>query len=226
MSPGQQAQLAQSASQFAQRMAMDQNQFNQNFNLNAAKHMFDREQANRPKFQDGFFITPPTAANPQGTIMETPLSKAPVGSQMEKEKARVKMSEILGADTPELIKQATGSGLGMVRDMAGMITGVTTPQAEALSKLDLRAKTLAGNVPRFEGPQSNADRDYYLAMVGDLGNPLKTDKQKMAAYNEVVRINKLAEASGGVVKVGVIPGSNNSGRKSAITPNMFSVEER
>jgi hypothetical protein len=222
-SPDAQASLAQSASQFAQRMAQDQSQFNQNFNLNAAKHMFDRELANRPQFKDGFFITPPTAANPQGTIMETPLSKAPVGSQMEKDKSRAKMDETLGSDTPQLIQQATGSGLGMARDFAGMLTGVTPPQAEALATLNTRAKTLAANAPRFEGPQSDADRQYYLEMVGDLGNPLKTVKQKMAAYKEVVRINKLAGQEG-VIRESITPQSN--GRKSAITPNMFSVEER
>jgi hypothetical protein len=222
-SPDAQASLAQSASQFAQRMAQDQSQFNQNFNLNAAKHMFDRELANRPQFKDGFFITPPTAANPQGTIMETPLSKAPVGSQMEKDKSRAKMDETLGSDTPQLIQQATGSGLGMARDFAGMLTGVTPPQAEALATLNTRAKTLAANAPRFEGPQSDADRQYYLEMVGDLGNPLKTVKQKMAAYKEVVRINKLVGQEG-VIRESITPQSN--GRKSAITPNMFSVEER
>jgi hypothetical protein len=51
-------------------------------------------------------------------------------------------------------------------------------------------------MPRFEGPQSDADRKYYLEMAGDLANPAKTTEEKLMALKELRRIHGLADENG------------------------------
>src|SRR6188768_1382597 len=183
MSPGEGARLSQSAQQFERSHGLDQ-QRTQN----------QIAQAKIPKLQDGYWIMPPSEANPQGSIIPTELSTAPKGSQLEKTKVAEKIKTTLGNDTEDLIKSATGSLLGAGRDFAASAVGITTDPAKANATLQMRAATLAGNMPRFEGPQSDADRAYYERMAGDLGNPTKTTTEKLMAFNELKRIHNLVES--------------------------------
>ena len=60
-----------------------------------------------------------------------------------------------------------GAGWGKLKSSG---FGVSDEQTQADSELRLLGDTLAGNVPRFEGPQSDADRKYYISMAGSLGD--------------------------------------------------------
>jgi hypothetical protein len=197
MSPEAAAGLSQRASQFERSHGLDvqrtQNQI---------------AQAKMPKLQDGYWIMPPSEANPQGSIIPTELSTAPKGSQLEKTKVAEKIKTTLGNDTEDLIKSATGSLLGAGRDLAASAVGITTDPAKANATLQMRAATLAGNMPRFEGPQSDADRAYYERMAGDLGNPTKTTTEKLMAFNELKRIHNLVESDGSIKKP-ITPGIGN-----------------
>jgi hypothetical protein len=222
-SPDAQASLAQSAQQFAQRMAMDQNQFNQNFNLNAAKHMFEREQANRPQLKDGFLFTPPSAANPNGVFQETPLSVAPKGSSLDKQRSADKLMPVL-EEADRLLDNSTGSLAGTGVDMLAGAFGHATKGAQAAAQL----KALEGSImmaqPRMEGPQSDRDAALYKQMAGAIGDSTIPIETRRAALQTVYQLHqKYASQAGGLPSQREKPPS--SGRKSAITPNMFSVEE-
>ena len=188
MAPGQAAQLAQSA-----------NQFNMSHALAQQNYALARYKAIQPKFVDGAFIYPPNEQNPQGGMIKTDLFSAPKGSDAEKAKMSERVKTTLGDDTEQLIRQATGSKIGSGVDTVVSAFGVTTKGAEANATLELRAATLAGNMPRFEGPQSDADRKYYLEMAGDLANPSKTTTEKLMALKELRRIHNLADQNGGVI---------------------------
>ena len=216
MAPGEQARLAQSYAQ----MGQSAQQHADTMGMQRERLSFDKGQKGKPQLVNGSWVYPPTADNPQGMVIPTDMTTAPKGSQAEKAVMAKRIENTLGDDTEELIKAATGSYLGAGRDLAASLVGVTTDPAEANATLKLRAATLAGNMPRFEGPQSDADRAYYLEMAGDLANPTKTDKQKLAALKELKRINGLVDNSGSV-KGNAAPVANQ--KRSAITRGGFSA---
>lgn len=192
IAPGQAAQLAQSA-----------NQFNMSHALAQQNSALERYKAMQPKFVDGAFIYPPNEQNPQGGMIKTDLFTTPKGSDAEKAKMSDRIKNTLGDDTEQLIRQATGSMIGSAVDTGASLFGGTTKGAEANATLKLRSATLAGNMPRFEGPQSDADRKYYLEMAGDLANPSKTTIEKLTALNELRRIHNIVDPSG-VVRDSVV----------------------
>lgn len=208
MSTAQRAQLGQSA-----------NQFNMSHALAQQNSALARYQALQPKFVDGAFIYPPNAENPQGGMIKTDLFSAPKGSDAEKSKMADRVKNTLGDDTEQLIRQATGSTIGSAVDSGVSLFGATTKGAEANATLKLRAATLAGNMPRFEGPQSDADRKYYLEMAGDLANPSKTTTEKLMALKELKRIHNLADQNGGVIS------NNVSGQGGQSSYQGFSSRE-
>ncbi len=185
MSPGDGARLAQG-----------ERHHQANYAIDIIKAQNAIREAQKPQFKDGAFIYNPTEDNPQGRIVPTDLYTAPKGSQAEKDKMSSRVKDTLGTDTEQLINKATGSVLGAGVDMGASVLGGTTSGAEANATLKLRAATLAGNVPRFEGPQSDADRKYYLEMAGDLANPMKTTKEKLVALKELRRIHNLPDPNG------------------------------
>lgn len=192
MDEGERARLAQSAQQFGMSHGLAQ----QNAALARDNAAFARQQAMKPQFKDGYWVTPPNANNPQGSLIPTDLATAPKGSQAERARMSERIKNTLGDDTEQLIKEATGSFVGNIRDKSASAFGITTDPAKANATLKLRAATLAGNMPRFEGPQSDADRQYYLEMAGDLANPNKTTQEKLMALEELRRIHNLAGKDG------------------------------
>lgn len=185
MNPGQAAQLAQSDRHFGASHALAQ----QNAALNQYK-------AFMPQYRDGVFISPPKPGETTPQITETPYFSPPKGSSAEKTKLQGKVKDILGDDTRELIKQSTSSGLGTVRDYALSTVGVALEPAKIAQKLKMRSATLAGNMPRFEGPQSDADRDYYMAMAGNIGDSTLPVSVRLSAVDELERMYSLAGPDG------------------------------
>jgi len=84
-------------------------------------------------------------------------------------------------EVKKLIPDATSSGIGAARDTAAGFFGKTTDAANAAAKLDTYGAWLSSNVPRFEGPQSDADRLYYAQMAGNIGNRKVPVEQRLAA---------------------------------------------
>lgn len=195
MSQGEAARLSQQERQFGMSHGLAQ----QNAALAQQNSALARYKAMQPKFVDGAFVYPPNEQNPQGGMIKTDLFSAPKGSDAEKAKMSERVKTTLGDDTEQLIRQATGSMIGSGVDTVASAFGGTTKGAEANATLKLRAATLAGNMPRFEGPQSDADRKYYLEMAGDLANPSKTTIEKLMALKELRRIHNLADQNGGVI---------------------------
>lgn len=70
----------------------------------------------------------------------------------------------------KLIPQATGSGIGAARDAAGNLVGISSQANDAATQLETLSGWLTANVPRMEGPQSNADMILYQRMAADVGN--------------------------------------------------------
>jgi len=80
-----------------------------------------------------------------------------------------------------LIDQSTGSGAGKLVDLGAGFIGKATPGAIAIGKIAPVADLALKMVPRFEGPQSNADTKSYKEAAGQLADSsLPTEIRKQA----------------------------------------------
>ncbi|NIT58377.1 MAG: hypothetical protein GWN00_19765 [Aliifodinibius sp.] len=79
----------------------------------------------------------------------------------------------------------TGSGLGSVADQVAGFFGITLEGAGAADQLRVIGGALTGKVPRFEGPQSDADRLLYQEMAGQIGNDKISAERRLQALETV-----------------------------------------
>lgn len=89
-----------------------------------------------------------------------------------------------------LIDQSTGSGLGRGRDLVARGVGIATSGDIAIGKLKPIADLVLKLVPRFEGPQSNADTQSYQQAAGQLADPTMPNKIRKEAANVIIRLMK------------------------------------
>jgi hypothetical protein len=89
-----------------------------------------------------------------------------------------------------LIDQSTGSGAGRLVDVAAGFVGQATPGAIAIGKLQPIADMVLKMVPRFEGPQSNADTKSYKEAAGQLADSTLPTKIRKQAAVQIVRLMK------------------------------------
>jgi hypothetical protein len=81
------------------------------------------------------------------------------------------------------------------------VFGVSTPGARANAALEPLAGALTAMVPRFEGPQSDADREAYETQAGRLANKNNSVETRRAAAKAVLDIMK-RNRNANMVKVG------------------------
>jgi hypothetical protein len=87
-----------------------------------------------------------------------------------------------------LIDQSTGSGAGRLADISMGFVGKATPGAIAIGKLQPIADLPLKLVPRFEGPQSNADLKTYQQASAQLADPTLPRAIRKAAGATIVRL--------------------------------------
>jgi len=92
-----------------------------------------------------------------------------------------------------LLKVATGGYLGAKADEAAAVFGKSSRGREANAELAVLAPKLIGLVPRFEGPQSDADRRLYENAAGDLANEYKPASVRLAAARRMIQLYKKAQ---------------------------------
>jgi hypothetical protein len=87
-----------------------------------------------------------------------------------------------------LIDQSTGSGAGRLIDLAAGFGGQAMPGAIAIGKIAPVADLALKMVPRFEGPQSNADTTSYNQAAGQLADPTLPREIRKEAGKTVLRL--------------------------------------
>jgi hypothetical protein len=87
-----------------------------------------------------------------------------------------------------LIDQSTGSGAGKLVDIGAGFVGRATPGAIAIGKIAPIADLVLKMVPRFEGPQSNADTKSYKEAAGQLADASLPTAIRKEAGKTVLRI--------------------------------------
>jgi hypothetical protein len=87
-----------------------------------------------------------------------------------------------------LIDQSTGSGAGRLVDVGARFVGKAMPGDIAIGKLKPIADLPLKLVPRFEGPQSNADTTSYKEAAAQLADPTLPTKIRKEAGKTVLRL--------------------------------------
>jgi len=107
-----------------------------------------------------------------------------------------------------LIDQSTGSGAGRLVDLAAGFGGKATQGAIAIGKLQPIADLALKMVPRFEGPQSNADTTSYkqaAAQVADSTLPREIRKEAAKTVLRLMKSRKDQFVSADMATEGVTP---------------------
>jgi hypothetical protein len=91
----------------------------------------------------------------------------------------------------------TESGAGAAFDTAAGFFGQSTRGADLGSQLKTLSGWLTANVPRMEGPQSNVDVANYAIQAGMVGDNTKPISQRLAAAEEVKRLQQKYAAING-----------------------------
>lgn len=137
------------------------------------------------------WMSPPTAENPQGKVVEAPAVQEAVQKKAANQTLKIAgFNERTGVnEVSELIKKST-SGLGenVLSKIASSI-GWGTEGAQAIAKLETRANELTlGLAPNgsLGAGFSNDDRLFMLAKLGDVANPNKPVSVRLAAWEDVM----------------------------------------
>lgn len=115
-----------------------------------------------------------------------------VRDQLEERDKRQSASRALEQlnDAEALLKTATGSKIGSIRDTLYAAAGMSSEGAKAAAQLDTIAGNLASNVPRLGGATSDADLKFYKEQAGQLGNRELPVETRLAALKQVRKFHE------------------------------------
>ena len=157
---------------------------------------WDQGQAGKPQFKDGYWVTPPSVANPMGSVLETPISAAPKGSEKANQTSAVKSLALID-QADKLLGGATNSYFGAGADMLAQTVGVSTKGAQASAQLKAIEGALMMSQPRMEGPQSDKDTALYRQMAAQIGDSTVPAETRKAALDAVRSLHQKYAPSGG-----------------------------
>lgn len=149
----------------------------------------DADKGPIPEFnaQAGGFIVRPSKENPRGGFI--PLTTI---ADEKSQQGAIKALRTAGYD-PEtgeddisrLIKQSTGGMLQTASTEALRFLNVSTPGRKAIAQLEATANAIVldMNNGKLGAGISNADREFLVNTLGNIGNPLKPVGERLAAWN-------------------------------------------
>jgi hypothetical protein len=136
----------------------------------------------------GEVITPsaPVKGKPSATFEKTTAQRKQMAVDLDRA-----IAELTAATAKNgLIDQSTGSGAGRLRDIGAGFFGQATSGAIAGGKIAPIADLVLKMVPRFEGPQSNADTTSYKEAAGQLADTTLPNEIRRQAGLEILRLMK------------------------------------
>lgn len=127
-----------------------------------------------------------SVGKPSATYEKTEAQKKTMGKDLE-----LAISELANVTKDGgLIDQSTGSYIGKAVDIGARAFGKATSGDVAAGKLAPIADLALKMVPRFEGPQSNADTTSYKQAAGQLADTTLPAEIRKEAGKEVLRLMK------------------------------------
>lgn len=114
------------------------------------------------------------------------------GARQEKEaKAQADAESInsLASEADRLLDKASSGKAEAAISSGKSFVGISDEKTQADASLKVIAGQLVGKVPRFEGPQSDADRLLYEQMAGRVGDPTVPTEDRRAALKTMQRLH-------------------------------------
>jgi hypothetical protein len=96
----------------------------------------------------------------------------------------------LATEAGDILKNASNGLIGSLKTSAADTAGFSTKESQADARLKVISGQLVMNMPRMEGPQSDADRLLYQQMAGDIANPKIPRETRAAALQTMVDLQK------------------------------------
>jgi hypothetical protein len=90
----------------------------------------------------------------------------------------------------KVLPQSSSGLISSLFTMATDAAGIPTDKSKADGQLRVIGGALTSNIPRMEGPQSDADRLLYQQSAADVANPNKPYQTRMAALETVIGLNE------------------------------------
>ncbi len=151
--------------------------------------------------QEQYQVTPKISEMPEFESAVTAAKKqAELGAEAVAESAKKERQDAstMGAieRARQYLPQATSGNLQNIISSGARFVGKSTEKTKADAQLEIIAAELVGNVPRFEGPQSNIDVQFYKDAAADVGNPNKTVEDRMAALSAIEQRIALRRSQG------------------------------
>ncbi len=132
------------------------------------------------------------------------ITSAEKTAQLEAEKA-MDTSKKAGQDVStlgavsrarEVLPKATSGRLENILSSGARFFGKSTEKTQADAQLEIIGAELVSNVPRFEGPQSNIDVQFYREAAADVANPNKSVNDRLSALRAIEERIALRAAEG------------------------------
>lgn len=121
---------------------------------------------------------------------------AEVAAETQK-KARQDVSTLGAIERAKvLLPEASSGRMQNIVSSGARVIGKSTPKTQADAALEVVAAELVQNVPRFEGPQSNIDVQFYKDAAADVANPNKPYKDRVAALDAIQERIRLRQQQG------------------------------
>ena len=150
------------------------------------------------KARAGFeFVTVPDPKNPAQKILvpksqvaAQSASGTPVVAEVDKKEAQGQTMIELARKAQSILPSATSGAISNLATMATDAAGIPTNKSASDGQLRIISAQLVSNVPRMEGPQSDADVKLYKQAAADVGNTNVPYQTRIRSLNTIIELNE------------------------------------
>jgi hypothetical protein len=157
------------------------------------------------------FVTVPDPKNPAQKILvpksqvaAQSASGTPVVAEVDKKEAQGQTMIELARKAQSILPGATSGAISNLATMATDAAGIPTNKSAADGQLRIISAQLVSNVPRMEGPQSDADVKLYKQAAADVGNTNIPYQTRIKSLNTIIDLNSKYAKGGAQPPAGAV----------------------
>ena len=157
------------------------------------------------------FVTVPDPKNPAQKILvpksqvaAQSASGTPVVAEVDKKEAQGQTMIELARKAQSILPSATSGAISTLATMATDAAGIPTNKSASDGQLRIISAQLVSNVPRMEGPQSDADVKLYKQAAADVGNTNIPYQTRIKSLNTIIDLNSKYAKGGAQPPAGAV----------------------
>jgi hypothetical protein len=143
------------------------------------------------------FVTAPDPNNsaqkilvPKSRVAELSAAGTPLVAEIDKKVAQGQSMIELAQRAQAILPNATSGAISNLATMATDAAGIPTNKSAADGQLRIIGAQLVSNVPRMEGPQSDADVKLYRQAAADVANANIPYQTRIKSLNTIIDLNQ------------------------------------